>query len=520
MLAYQRKTQSKTIPPAPLNFESSVLSPLRIMPQHQDLPESNAEFDSESSSESDSDDSDEELVRVRTAIAPTPVDATPQELRQALEVTQKLLLNLRGRYRETMKRNMLLEAATSKGRKRRNLTPNDLVMVAKEDTIQVLGRKYSIIHCLWINLKIFPLRTCLDIDLNSKEHWISGVSMEDGVKAELFHFIPAEECELMNYQSFGSQFGRGVSNARSEMASDVKACAGAILSLNTNIFIWGYKQHEDPRCRALLLSPHGDYTKFAPVLFPTPEKPVPNEMLKSAKLVQVLKVSLFGKSSLAATGAASSRTKAKIWKLRATTPGMIAAAAVVAIFLLSGDAELTEIGETTKIPYHKYHNFFHQRLLTGGSWARQVFLFFNDALFLTSSSVPPSAHDDGPGHMYEEEFERAMEQELEGLVFNPNHLNVVSSSLHNSPLSDSEDEARPPAPLNHPPAPLNHPPAALTVNAMAAPTIVAPPVPAPSESISSAMGDLDLGHQDGRVGVEHLGPVEADTACPKPKPKP
>ncbi|KAG2367940.1 hypothetical protein BDR07DRAFT_1478519 [Suillus spraguei] len=151
-----------------------------------------------------------------------------------------------------------------------------------------------------------------------------------------------------------------------------------------------------------------------PVLFPTPEKLVPNEMLKSAKLVQVLKVLLFGKSLLAATGAASSRTKAKIWKLQATTPGMIAAAA--AIFLLSDDAELTEIGETTKILYCKYHDFFCQCLLTGGPWAHQVLLFFNNALFSTSSSVPPSTHDDGPGHMYEEEFKCAMEQELESPV--------------------------------------------------------------------------------------------------------
>ncbi|KAG1835088.1 hypothetical protein EV424DRAFT_1531668 [Suillus variegatus] len=317
-----------------------------------------------------------------------------------------------------------------------------------------------------------------------KEHWISGVLMEDGVKAGLFQFIPAEEHKLINYQSFGSQFGRGVSNACSEMASDVKVCAGAIFSLSANIFIWGYKRHKDPGCRALLLSPHGDYTKFALVLFPTPKKLVPSEMLKSVKLVQVLKVSLFGKSSLAATGAASLRTKAKIWKLRATTPGMIAAAAVVAIFLLSGDAELTEIGETTKIPYREYHNFFHQRLLTGGSWARQVFLFFNNALFSTSSSVPPPANDNGPGHMYEEEFECAMEQELKGPVFN---ADVVGPLLpnprtiripHDSLLSDSEDEAHPLAAPNHPPT---------------APTIVAPPVPAPSESISTMMGGLIWG---------------------------
>ncbi|KAG1730267.1 uncharacterized protein EDB91DRAFT_1252742 [Suillus paluster] len=437
------------------------------MLQHQDLLESNTKFDSESSSESNSDDLDEELIQVCTAIAPASVDATPQELRQALKVTQKLLLNLRGRYQETMKRNTLLELRK---------IPSEL-----------LGG---------------------NVNLNSKERWISGVSMEDGVKAELFQFIPAEEHELMNYHSFGSQFGRGVSNAHSEMASDVKACA-------------------DPGCRALLLSPHGDYTKFVPVLFPTPEMPVPNEMLKSVKLVQVLKVSLFGKSSLAATGAASSRTKAKIWKLWAITPGMIAAAAVIAMFLLSSDTELTEIGETTKIPYRKYHNFFRQRLLTGGPWAHQVFLFFNDALFSISSSVPPSANDDGLGHMYEEEFEHAMEQELEGPVFNAGHLDDVRLPLlnsqtisvpHNSLLSDSEDEA-------HPPTPLNHPPAAPTVNAAAAPTIVAPPVPAPPipappESISTTMGDLNLGDQDVRLGVEHLSPMEINNACPKPKPKP
>ncbi|KAG1835881.1 hypothetical protein DFJ58DRAFT_735395 [Suillus subalutaceus] len=502
------------------------------MPQRQDLLESNTEFDPESSSESNSDDSDEELVQVRTAIAPASVDAMPQELHQ-FAITNRLSRPLKcccstcGRYWETMKRNALLEVATSKGCKRHNLTPNDLAMAAKEDTIRALGRKYSITHCLWINIKIFPLHTCPDINLNSKEHWISGVSMEDGVKAELFQFIPAEEHELMNYHSFGSQFRRGVSNACSEMASDVGACANAIFSLSANIFIWGYKRHENPGCRALLLSPHGDYTKFALVLFPTPERPVPNEMLKSAKLVQVLKVLLFGKSSLAATGAASSRTKAKIWKLRATISGMIAAAAV-AIFLLSGDTELTEIGETTKIPYHEYHNFFHQRLLTGGPCAHQVLLFFNDALFSTSSSVPPSAHDDGPGHMYEEEFERAMEQELEGPVFNADRW-MMSDYRLRARTPGTPDLIRP-AGAPHSTAPLNHPPAALTVNAAAAPTIVdppvsappvpAPPVPAPSESISTAMGDLNLGNQDVRLGIEHLSPVEINNAHPKPKPKP
>lgn len=71
------------------------------------------------------------------------------------------------------------------------------------------------------------------------------------------------------------------------MASDVKSCASAIFGLNASIFIRGYKRNEDPNCRPLLLSPHGEYTKFAPVLFPRPDNPVPHQLLKTAKLVQV-----------------------------------------------------------------------------------------------------------------------------------------------------------------------------------------------------------------------------------------
>ncbi|KAG2029316.1 hypothetical protein BDR03DRAFT_1018557 [Suillus americanus] len=157
--------------------------------------ESSLGTDPEFSSDSDSDDSDTELIQVRTALAPAPPDATSQELHKALEISQRLLLDLRGKCREAIKKNALLEAAVPKGRKHRNHTSNDLAMAAKEDTIRALGRKYSITHCLWINIELFPLsaRTCPDIDLNSKERWLTGVSMEDGVRAKLFKFIPEEE---------------------------------------------------------------------------------------------------------------------------------------------------------------------------------------------------------------------------------------------------------------------------------------------------------------------------------------
>ncbi|KAG1740037.1 hypothetical protein EDB19DRAFT_1908633 [Suillus lakei] len=479
---------------SPSSILSSTRSHLPSCHQHtvaQQLHiESSSGTDPEFLSDSDSDDSDAELIQVRAALAPAPPDATSQELHKALEISQRLLLDLRGKCREAIKKNALLEAAVPKGRKRRNLTSNDLVMAAKEDTIRALGRKYSITHCLWINIELFPLsaRTCPDIDLNSKERWTYR-SLDGG-------------------WSIKTSDLRGISNARSEMASDVKSCASAIFGLNASIFIRGYKRNEDPNCRPLLLSPHGEYTKFAPVLFPRPDNPVPHQLLKTAKLVQVLKVSLFGKSSLAPTGAASSRTKAKIWKLRAITASRDLFS-YKAIFLLSGDAELTEIGDTTKIPYREYHNFYRQRLLTGGAWAHQVITFFNDALFSgTSSYVPPSTtlNNDGLGHTWEEDFNRAIEDELEEPVVddgtppipsrhandNTNSGNVQVNEL--LPVSHHTSAPSIPAPS------ISAPPQAVAAPPIAAPPVVtAPPVinmARSSESITTAMDELNLRHQD------------------------
>lgn len=109
---------------------------------------------------------------------------------------------MRGKCRELLKRNALLEASTAKGRKRKNLTAKDLALSAKEDTIRAHGRKYSMTHCLWINVKIFPLCVPPNIELFGSERWLSPQSIEDGVKAELFKFIPEVDHELMGYKNF------------------------------------------------------------------------------------------------------------------------------------------------------------------------------------------------------------------------------------------------------------------------------------------------------------------------------
>ncbi|KAG1894662.1 uncharacterized protein F5891DRAFT_1175948 [Suillus fuscotomentosus] len=456
-------------------------------PQRNQFAEDDSDFESnshanEDSTDSDSTDSDEDLVEIRAAIAPARDGATIQEVRQALEMAQNLLLNMRGKCRELLKRNALLEATTAKGRRGKNLTAKDLALSAKEDTIRAHGRKYSMTHCLWINAGIFPLHVPPNIELFGSERWLSPQSIEDGVKAELFKFIPEIDHELMGYKNFAPHFAKGVSGIRSEMVSDVKSCA---------------------------------------------ERPNKDEFLKTAKLVRVLKVALFGKSSLSATYAPAPKTKGKLWQLWNTTPGMIAAAAVVAIFVLSGDKDLYAKGEKSNILYQQYHNYYRQRLMTGGAWARDITNFFNNALFpeTSSSHAALDVADTGTSYnSWEEELERAMEEGGEGPAF-PFDTAIIAPQ----DIAQSSSAAYPPsASAAHPPSALVACPSAsvalpastpvttpdtLPPVSATAPVILHSPTPiigAQTHSISSAMQDLALADEAIAVGA----------IPPKPKPKP
>ncbi|KAG1788294.1 hypothetical protein EV424DRAFT_1650751 [Suillus variegatus] len=260
----------------------------------------------DSLSDSDLND-DADLLRIRDAVVAPAANASTQDLRK---------------HRETLKKVTLLEATVSKGRKTK-LTKKDLALAAKEDSIRNFGRKFSITHCLWVETSIFPLCGAPPrIDLLSKEWWLSPLLIQDGVKAELFQFIPPADHNMMAHKNFGSHFVKGVNNVCAEMLSDVKSCAAAIFGLDAKFFIRGYTRNMEPACKSLLLNPQGLYTKFAPVLFPRPDRIVRDEFLKTAKLVYILKASLFGRSSLTAHAVPTPKTKAKIWELHTATPGV------------------------------------------------------------------------------------------------------------------------------------------------------------------------------------------------------
>ncbi|KAI5987000.1 hypothetical protein EDC04DRAFT_2614949 [Pisolithus marmoratus] len=100
------------------------------------------------------------------------------------------------------------------------------------------------------------------IGARSSECWVSPLAIEDGVKSELFQFIPKEDHPLMAHCIFGDKC------VHSEMVSDVKSTGGAIFGLPAEFFLHSFNHFEEPHCWELLLSPNQKYTKFAPCLFP------------------------------------------------------------------------------------------------------------------------------------------------------------------------------------------------------------------------------------------------------------
>ena len=123
---------------------------------------------------------------------------------QILTQTQGLLVDLHGKYCVLHKRNKLLEVQKPTGRKKcGNMIDKELALAMKADGVRLYGRKYSVTHCLWINSEIFPLSENPRIDLNGQECWLSAHSMEDGVKMELFAFVPRTDWPLMAHKNFG-----------------------------------------------------------------------------------------------------------------------------------------------------------------------------------------------------------------------------------------------------------------------------------------------------------------------------
>ncbi|KDQ51820.1 hypothetical protein JAAARDRAFT_94790, partial [Jaapia argillacea MUCL 33604] len=121
---------------------------------------------------------------------------------------------------------------------------------------------------------------------------------------------------------------------------------------------------------------------FAPILFPDLKKNKKTVFLNEA-LQKVLKVILFGPSSLNPGPHAKPKTYAQLWGVTEVTPGAIALATVLVRFIASPDKELTLVGAESHIPYRKDFNTYKKILITesDNKNIKRLFNQFNSFIF-------------------------------------------------------------------------------------------------------------------------------------------
>ncbi|KAI6103979.1 hypothetical protein EDD16DRAFT_1519668 [Pisolithus croceorrhizus] len=141
----------------------------------------------------------EELKQIHVAITPHSENASPIEVckvklmpwvNEAHEEVQNLLLQMHTKFQTLEAQNALLEVQKGKGHRGKKLgnlsNKGLLVTTCKEEATY----SYS-----WLqNPKI---------NLYAAEHWASLLAIKDGMKTEVFKYIPKEDQSLMAHKDFG-----------------------------------------------------------------------------------------------------------------------------------------------------------------------------------------------------------------------------------------------------------------------------------------------------------------------------
>lgn len=98
------------------------------------------------------------------------------------------------------------------------------------------------------------------------------------------------------------------------------------------------------------------------------------------------------------------------------------------------------MGAESHIPYREYHNWYHRQLMSGDKWSKDVLAFFNNSIFSTSTSttISNSAPQGYPTDTWEDNFECALEDGMEGPVFSAS-TSLVLSLPPNEPLPSIDD---------------------------------------------------------------------------------
>ncbi|KAG2047494.1 hypothetical protein BDR06DRAFT_1013789 [Suillus hirtellus] len=222
------------------------------------------------------------------------------------------------------------------------LSPDELV--AHEQTITLYACKYGLTVEMFPNPDLLS-KPCPEnpTPFDSRDQYLTAMTQESAFLNKLFHHFPDHVHSTME------KVMKSISEGRSSEINKLRGVAGDIFGLpgmyfaNTN-----YRKADVTEIWDMLgvLATNPKYKTFPPVLFLGMQE---DSSLKTVfgnweLLAKVLKAALRGVTSLHQETSGGPKTNTCKWNFEQVTPGSIAWAAVIAIFLLSPDTEFQKSG--------------------------------------------------------------------------------------------------------------------------------------------------------------------------------
>ncbi|KAI9460702.1 hypothetical protein HD554DRAFT_2041611 [Boletus coccyginus] len=254
------------------------------------------------------------------------------------------------------------------------------MLSAFDGEIQALAKKFGVLFEMFPpsgDILSRPLTgVCISspasLDIVGPARYASTRAEEAAITAELDSMLPDHLRSLRSSNHFSQVFEQGLGFGRSNELHKLRGAAGDIFQLPSSHFSseGATRRLEFPEIRELLgvEQQNPKYMTFPPLLFANRRVDMRTPFSNWQMLASILRIVLWGQTALThtATRRPGAKSNGSRWNVNACTPGCLAWAAVIAIFIVSPDAEFSKhgVGATSQILYRNLFREYKCLLVT------------------------------------------------------------------------------------------------------------------------------------------------------------
>ncbi|KAF8259062.1 hypothetical protein EI94DRAFT_1814033 [Lactarius quietus] len=278
--------------------------------------------------------SDDSFLDIQPIIPLSTSQIDNVELQKVLKETQLNFQRLKVKYKDLRTKYEVLKsssksASVKKGRKSVGVDDKEITLT---------GGRFAFAYELWVDGAILELERPSGVDPLSNQRYSETSTEKLAISEELYsspslHLQDALANER-RHPSFKKTFLQQVKQERANIVYTTCSIAGELFSLNPTYFCAKFDRAEIPELQRLLQDPDKPekYPVLAPMIFPNRDCSNYKNVLAVEELPKFLRTILLGISSLGGGDPAGRRaSKASLWGLTKTTPGMITLAATVVL---------------------------------------------------------------------------------------------------------------------------------------------------------------------------------------------